>query len=380
VRRYFLVLSILFALISVPGTIVRAIEYGGLGGVPANPDPNNPRTSSIFVYTLSPGENKKDAVKVVNNTNESKTVEVYAADSELASGGSFACAQKSDSQENVGAWIELDKTETTLEANSEEIIGFRLRVPTNASVGEHNGCLVIQEKGTSTDASGNGVQLSFRSALRTVVTVPGEIVKDAEFSELSVDGQDKKYIITAKLYNKGNVSLDTDVAVIIKDLLGRKVYQNGGVYPLLSQKQPIELNFEYPRPFWGGLYRITGTASYNGDPNATLGTNNEKDVTKHAPSSVLFVMPHPLATLIILLIIILLLTLVWYIWRKWYRRRKIAASWRPYRIQAGDTIVGLARQRRVGWKTVAQVNKLRPPYELKPGTTIKLPYAHTKKR
>lgn len=361
----------------MPGTVARAIEYGGLGGIPANPDPKNPRTNSIFIYTLSPGSNKNDAVKIINNTSEAKTVEVYASDSELASGGSFACKQKSDKQKNVGAWIQLAKSEVALAANSEEVVPFRVSVPENADVGEHNGCVVIQEKNGATEATGNGVQLSFRSALRTVVTVPGDIVKDVDFSDLLINKKDKKYIITAKLNNNGNVSLDTDVEVVIKNLLGRKVYQNGGIYPLLSQKQPIELNFEYPKPFWGGIFRVTGTAAYNGDPDAALGTNNEKDVTKHAPSKMILIMPDPLAALILLLIIVFTLVAAWLIWRKWHRRRQLAASWRPYRVQPGDTIVGLARQRSVKWKTIAKVNKLRPPYELKPGTTIRLPYVYT---
>ena len=30
-----------------------SVSANGIGGRPANPDPNNPRTSSIFIYNLS---------------------------------------------------------------------------------------------------------------------------------------------------------------------------------------------------------------------------------------------------------------------------------------------------------------------------------------
>lgn len=51
---------------------VQAAETGGIGGKPANPRSDNPRTESIFVYELKPGETTKDAVEIYNNTDEQK--------------------------------------------------------------------------------------------------------------------------------------------------------------------------------------------------------------------------------------------------------------------------------------------------------------------
>ena len=53
---------------------------GGIGGRPANPDPNNPRTESIFIYTLDKGASKQDQVLVSNGSSETKTVELYTVD------------------------------------------------------------------------------------------------------------------------------------------------------------------------------------------------------------------------------------------------------------------------------------------------------------
>lgn len=128
-----------------------AIEYGGFGGRPAYPRADNPRTESIFIHTLEPGAIQKEGITVINNSSEPKTVLVYAADSTPSTGGAFACKQFAEQQTDVGSWIKLEKTEIKLNAGSTQLIPFTITVPTNASVGEHNGCILIQEKKTKKD-------------------------------------------------------------------------------------------------------------------------------------------------------------------------------------------------------------------------------------
>src|SRR5688572_30836407 len=100
----FIVLSIVFP------NLVLAIEYGGVGGKPAYPREENPRTQSIFIFDLKPGEKQSDGVLVVNNTQETKTLVVYATDSQKSTDGSFACEQFEDVKDNVGSWIILEKS------------------------------------------------------------------------------------------------------------------------------------------------------------------------------------------------------------------------------------------------------------------------------
>ena len=53
-----------------------AVSANGIGGRPANPDPNNPRTSSIFIYNLSGGASKSDQLYVQNGSDKEETIEV----------------------------------------------------------------------------------------------------------------------------------------------------------------------------------------------------------------------------------------------------------------------------------------------------------------
>ena len=353
--------------------VTHAVEYGGLGGVPANPDPNNSRSKSIFIYTLAAGQTKSDGVRVVNNSNQIKTIQLYATDSEVASGGSFACRQKADDKKDVGRWVRLDNSEVRLDPATSQVVPFKVQVPSGVSVGEHNGCLVIQEKDGPTEQSDNGVQLSFRSAIRMAVTVPGDIKKEVVFSDLLVKPDSQKYTLTAQLQNRGNVSLDTDVAVVVKNGFGRQVYQNGGVYPLLAQKRSIDLNFEFPRPFWGGWYKITGTADYNNEPKLSLGDQAKKNTRATAPAQNIFIPPQPVAAVIELavgLLALLIGLLMAYVLRK---SRRVSKTWQSYTVKSGDTLASLAKKRGTNLRTVARTNKIKAPYKLTTGQSIKLP-------
>lgn len=82
-----------------------AIEYGALGGRPANPDPAVPNSGSWFIYNLNAGEKKEDAILVSNMFDEEFEVLVYAADTLRSSSGGFALRQFSEPKEKTGLWV-----------------------------------------------------------------------------------------------------------------------------------------------------------------------------------------------------------------------------------------------------------------------------------
>src|SRR5687768_11321521 len=85
--------------------VTHAAEYGNIGGHPSNPIPGNARSNSIFIHTINPGQTVSDAVTVVNYTKDTKTLQIYATDSIISSGGAFGCAQQVENKKGVGAWI-----------------------------------------------------------------------------------------------------------------------------------------------------------------------------------------------------------------------------------------------------------------------------------
>ena len=144
-KRARLILATLSIAALIPG-MASAASYGGVGGKPAYPVANNPRTKSIFIFELKPGQSASSGVQVFNNTNTTQTINLYGVDSVVSSGGAFACAQNNDPKKEVGAWIHLDQNSVTLSPNSNKIVPFTVTVPNNksVSVGEHDGCIAMQ--------------------------------------------------------------------------------------------------------------------------------------------------------------------------------------------------------------------------------------------
>ena len=372
--------AFILALAMLLPSAASAVEYGGIGGRPANPIPGNERTTSIFVHEIAGGSSDGDGIRVINNTDKPKTLMVDAVDSSASSGGAFACAQRVEPKADVGSWIVLDKTEVTLEPMTNEVIPFSISVPPLADVGEHNGCIVIQEKNAEPQKQGGGIQLSFRTGIRVAVLVPGEMVRRLAIVGSDVAPRDGGgFRLGAHVRNEGNVSVDTDVKIDVQDVMGYEKSSYGGAYPIL-RGQTSDYSFDMPQPKWGGWYRSRLTVTYDASTDARIGADTASArVTITAPEVTFYSYPAPEAAVIELAVILAFLLGIAWIITNAVRRMRVRKTWVTYAVAAGDDVNALAAKHRVSWKLIASVNKLKPPYTLKPGDALKVPPPPVKK-
>jgi hypothetical protein len=369
--RRFLTASVLVVatLLGVLTPVASAVDYGGVGGKPANPRSDNPRTKSIFIYTLEAGQTTKDGVRIINNTSKKQTRDVYATDSQLASGGNFTCKQRVEAKTDVGAWLHLSKSQVTVAANDNTVIPFTVTVPSNPSVGEHDGCIAIQTADQSKNGAKSGVVLSFRSAIRVAVTIPGKIVKALAIKSIETTTDDNDIVVTPTLKNTGNVSLDTKVKA---SLDGFGSTGTSGSYPILPRSE-ASWNFTIKKPFWGGWYRAVVTATYNSTPSSGIGNSSGVDKTLVKKSGLFFIAPAPAAMVIDLVVLVALAVALWWILRGHMHKQRVKVEWETYKVKQNDTIVKVAEQHHVAWKRLAAANKLKAPYHLEPGQELKVP-------
>ena len=355
---------------TLAGPSVNAIESGGIGAIPANPQTNNPRTKSIFVYEAKPNVVKTDAVKIINNSDTQKTIKVYAVDSQHSSDGAFACAQAVEAKKDVGSWIQLDKNEITVDAGKTEEIPFTVTVPANAETGEHNGCIAIEDVRAPKQQMENGIVLSFRSALRVAITVPGKIEANLDFTNLLVNQQKDKIVVSPVLKNTGNVSVDATIKVSLNTLLNHKKAESEGTFVVLN-KDESRFNIELSRPFWGGWYELKTEATY-----APLQQNPSGVAPKTATNSkslTLFIAPHPTAVLIYAILLVVFVGAISYL--IWRHRQLVTLRQRTveYKVRSGDDIQVIAEKLSVNWRKLAKLNNLKAPYSLQVGQTIRVP-------
>jgi len=345
----------------------QAIDYRGVGGRPAYPRADNPRTDSIFVHTIEPGDEINDGIRVINNDKETKTLLVYAADSTPSSSGGFACKQLLDTQTKVGTWIEMEKTEVTLEPGRNEVIDFVIRAPETADVGEHNGCILVQEKPADEvdEDRPAGMHLSFRSGLRVALTVPGELKRELALTQFEVQTRPSQpgFLYIAQVENTGNVSTDTDVIVKTTNIFGKQVAEHGGRYAVLRD-DVSKLNFEVDKPYWGGWYKAQLSVEYDADASLQIGTSSGERITIEGEPVWYFSMPNTQGLLVQLGVLAIIIVVIILIFVSIKRKHWIQRNWVAYEAKEEDDIKSLAEKYNVSWKVLAKANKLSAPYTI----------------
>lgn len=261
----------------------------------------------------------------------------------------------------------------SLNSNSNILLPFSITLPDTVGVGEHDGCIVIQEKKPAVH-SDSGINLATRVGLRVAITVPGDIDRALEIIDLQItDRVQGGKILHPIVKNVGNVSIDADVILLTKNVFGTVIKQHGGKYAIFRGRTS-EWNFELAPTFWGGYYKTELTVEYDANPEARTGVESGKKKTLLIFPAVWFFMIPSLRALVIygavlILIIVLLLTLLFY--RK--RKKWMSATWVERVVQSGDTLQSLAAAHDVSWKLLIRANKLQPPYTLHIGSAIKVP-------
>ncbi len=342
---------------------VFGIEYGGIGGRPAYPRSEEPKSDNVFIHTIKENQVINEGIKVVNNTNVTKTLMLYPADYIPSSDGGFACRQLLEKQIAVGTWIKLAKSEVTLDPMSTEIVDFTITTPSSLDAGEHNGCVLIQEK-KNPEKIKSGINLSIRTGLRVLLTMPGNLIRKLELLSFKIQMNDKgNYYLIPEIKNTGNVSVDADIKVLTTNFFGRKHFEHGGKYSILK-RDTARWNFELIHPFWGGIFKSKLTVSYH----------NGTDIIKlEKPAITFFVIPSIKALIIYALAIIPLLLIALYKLFSVLGLKKARRTWHKISVTTGDTVTSIAKKHSVSWRKLAKVNKIKAPYSLSSGDTLLVP-------
>ncbi|MEK7583970.1 MAG: LysM domain-containing protein [Patescibacteria group bacterium] len=404
-----------------------AIDYSGIGGRPANPDPAVPNSESWFIYHLGSDEMKEDAVVIQNTTPESERIVVYAADSTPSTDGGFALEQQVEEKNEVGAWV-LFYPEASLEASDEVIqkwygdtatttlsiaerckplelystgdtsslseeeaasalllahwcagvpeyafdlgsqelvvIPFIIRIPEDVSVGEHTGGIMVQ-KAEVDESAGAGIKLTTRLGVRIYEIVPGEIMRDLAITKFEKKylADKHSYIFSVGVRNEGNVSQDFTVTYSFSNAL----FGIGDAIVERSMQvlrdDELVSNLEWQPPKIGWV-RAQAVVRYEDDGQSV-----------NLQSGTLTVLIIPWLELGILAGAVLILLTALLLLRRSRARLRDHTGWKPYIVRKGDAIQDLAGTQGVGWQKIALVNKIRPPYVLTGGQEILLPAA-----
>ncbi|MDN5819591.1 MAG: LysM peptidoglycan-binding domain-containing protein [bacterium] len=364
---------VIATIITAIGLAPLASASGGIGGRVTNPDPDNPRTNSIFVYSLKHGQTKTDQLTVINSTTEKQTISIGSVDGTVTNTGAYTCRQNAEPLNDSGGWVKLSKNKLTLKSGERRDIDFTVTVPQKADVGEHNSCLTLQSD--EGESAGPGLHLRMRQAVRMAITIPGDLHRDLSIDSFSSSTKQGLAEYSMTVANKGNVSADVNMQVSLQTIFGREVDKVSGEYPVLPNEnlsQNIASSF---RPMFGGIYQAQPSISYD-KRLGIYGTQNPNDKqieTKTGDSLKVLLLPTVAGWLIIIGLICAIVAAIWISVDKYQRDRSIKARLKNYTVKSGDSLQTLADESGTKWRDIARVNKISAPYTLKTGDVIKLP-------
>ncbi len=243
-----------------------AAGEGNIGAYPTKYDVTNPKTKSWFIYELKPGDTKEDSITIVNNSDSTVNIKVYAVDATTTSDGAFALLNEDQRQVDIGSWVNIAKDTVTIAPRSHQDVPFTISIPKFATVGDHAGGIIIQEaKPPNAVSTGIGLNIVSRVGTRIYETVPGEKVVKLDVSNFTYKIVDNHLVFTFVMENSGNVILTPNGKLDISDGSGKiidtiSLGNLGSVFPKKPTTLTAKSNMQAP---WFGKYSATVTINYS---------------------------------------------------------------------------------------------------------------------
>jgi hypothetical protein len=344
-----------------------------------NPDPYT-GNQSWFIYEKDPGTIIEDTASIKNFGDEMAYIEVYAVDADSSESGSFILKFESEDQKGIGAWTTIEKQNYELAPDERIDVPFKIEIPMNTSPGQYLGGIVAESKAnpdntvkklcSSNQVCPTGVGVSTRIGARVYLTIPGTAKEDVLWEEFrhtkSLTG---KSYFNFKIVNNGNVSYEPRAHIIIYNTLG-------GIYdefeaPLGTSLPNTTIDSKIPwtkeSPIFG-KYTAEARISFPKRFHSASATLLQGSAIE--PRTItLWIIPWGI---IFILIVLAVIGSGFYTWHL-KRLDAIIAGCEKYQVGPEEDIIQIAERRRISWRLLAKINKLKPPYTIRKGLNILVP-------
>jgi hypothetical protein len=172
-----------------------------------------PESFSYFIHTLTPGAHTSDAALVINKGEVPITLKLYAADAVTAVNGGTAFAAEGEEKNGVAHWLSPSVGKLSLQAGEERVVPFTIKVPPDASPGQHVAGLVLEAVADSAGSADGSAQTQLmvnvvrRAGVAVLIDVPGPHVAGLEVTGICLRQQngDDGAIFEYAVRNTGNV-------------------------------------------------------------------------------------------------------------------------------------------------------------------------------
>jgi hypothetical protein len=244
--------------------ISQAAENEEMSIYPYEWDGNNELTKYWYIYNLDVDSTHEDKVVVENTGDTPISVKIYPVDALTTSDGAFALENEDEEKNDIGAWVTLSKNELELAAGQKEEVTFSVKIPADATVGEHIGGIILENKKIM---EGQQINVKTRVGVRIYETIPGEIVKKLSIDDITAKGLYKSILsifynwnFDYKVTNLGNVQINPKISSKLTSSIFGNVEDNsqtinGSIFPGKS----VDIKFNPTSSLYFGPYKLVVT-------------------------------------------------------------------------------------------------------------------------
>lgn len=236
--------------------------------------PATEATLGYFVLPGKPGATLRGKVEVINVGTKAGRTSLYAVDATTGETSGAVYRSKGEPRRDVGKWIKLGKGTLELAPGESRVVPFSVRVPSEATAGQHLGAIVAQR---STEVAGNKaapegkkkngfkVKIQALSVLAVQVNLPGPERPRMTLSGIKPGDQPGHQSLLLGIGNTGNVLVKGTGSLKVVNHSGRQVQsQSFNLDTFVPESQidfPVYIQGKALRP---GRYRGTVMIDYRG--------------------------------------------------------------------------------------------------------------------
>ncbi|MFG2879223.1 WxL protein peptidoglycan domain-containing protein [Streptomyces sp. NPDC048337] len=246
----------------LPAATATAADNGTWGVFPTPPAGAPMTDRAYFFHQGAAGTTVSDSATILNSSDKDLTFQVFATDAmNTPAGGAFALLPVETKPKDVGAWITLPPetaTTVTVPAKGRKDIPFTVKVPADATPGDHVGGIVALNTAVEGIQQEGKVQVGVKRSVgaRLYFRVPGPVTPGLSVEDVRVSRsapllpwvKDARATISYALVNRGNVVVEPKVTVSAEGLFGREVLDRPAreLKLVLLPGQRIELTEPWP--------------------------------------------------------------------------------------------------------------------------------------
>lgn len=332
-------------------------------------------TRRQFNYELKPGETKKDSIIIENNNENDLTLLLYGADATHSNQGSFALVNRTATQRTVGSWVKFEESTVTLKGGEKKEIPFTISMPDKVTPGNYAGGIAaetttVQNQNTDQKKpnTGAGVVISSRLVVKLFISVPGEksVKYDwTDFTRTVTPNAKQRFVLSYA--NDGNAAITVEPKIELSNLFGGGSQEIKIPGTTLLQNEKVTIPYDWDKtPLFGFFTAKASTTFWEYDV-----VNNQNINPQVMTKTITFwIIPWNIAAVVIFVIATLLIFVV----SKTVSMQKLKKSSKSYEVREDETLVGIAEKAGINWKKLAKLNKLKPPYTIKKGQRLQVPF------